>query len=237
MNFNVKAVRYEAAASIQRALAAWGSQWLEPDLHNRTVLEIGAGTGVFTHYLIERQAIVTATDIAPRMLMLGKLRFPQVNWQIMDGWCPSLGAFDRLYSASLLQWAEHPEALLRRWRACLNPGGRFLALFFIEESLSELSSLHPYLSPIQWRTQQEWKRCFAHAGLRVLRSERWQRVYTFASARALLRQLHDSGATTVPRIKTGRLRTLLRCYDSLFAVDGGVRSTWTFCRVEGDLSA
>ena len=232
LNFNSKAHTYEASALIQRELADWGAQWLEPTLKNKTALEIGAGTGIFTQYLVERSTNLTAIDIAPRMIEQGRRTLPQVNWQIADGWCIEPGSFDRLYSSSLLQWAKNPVEVLRHWRASLNSQGQLLVLLFIEESLSELRQIGPHLSPVQWRSRTEWETAFKKAGFVILRSEQKKRVYTFPSALALFRRLHSLGATEKMKRNPIQLRRVLRNYDARFQTDKGVTSTWTFFRIE-----
>lgn len=232
LNFNNKAHTYEASALIQRELADWGAQWLEPTLEGKTALEIGAGTGIFTRYLVGRSPSLTATDIASRMVEQGRRTLPQINWQLADGWRIKRGPFDRLYSSSLLQWAKDPVKTLRCWRACLNPRGRLLVLLFIKESLSELHQIDLHLSPVKWRSQTEWETAFIKAGFTILRSEQTTKIYTFASALDLFKRLHSLGATERAQRNPIQLRSVLRNYDARFQTDKGIPSTWTFYRIE-----
>ena len=234
MNFDSRAHRYEAAACIQHDLIQWGAGWIEADLHQRTVLELGAGVGALTRILVQRApARLVAVDVSPKMIALGRQAHPSAEWQLMDAWEPQLSGFDRIYSSSLLQWAPQPEASLRRWHACLNPGGRLFVLLFIQETLPELQQLVPHLRPVLWRSRDEWETHLIKAGLNVLRSEVLSKVYTFPSAVSLFRSFHHIGATQPWRLGTRALRRTLRHYEERFAeAGGGVRSTWTFYRVE-----
>ncbi|MGE0327074.1 MAG: class I SAM-dependent methyltransferase [Polyangiaceae bacterium] len=48
------------------------------------VAEVGAGTGRVTRHLVAVGANVTATEAAPGMLELGKLRVPEATWILAD---------------------------------------------------------------------------------------------------------------------------------------------------------
>ena len=233
MNFDSKAHSYESAASIQHDLVKWGTEWMEDTLNGRTVLEMGAGTGTLTRHLVQRTpARLIATDAAPRMLTLGQKACPTADWQLMDAWQPRLSGFDRIYSSSLLQWAPEPEAILRRWRVCLNPGGQLLALLFVEETLPELQQLVPHLRTIVWHSRTKWETYLVKAGFRILRAEAQMQNYAFPSAVTLFKSLHHIGATQPWQLGSRALRQILRLYEERFTTGDAVHSTWTFYRVE-----
>ena len=239
-SFNSRADTYAEAAVVQRDLAAWLAQWLEPAAATGRLgaLELGAGDGLFTERLAGRFDWLQAVDSAPRMVERGAFRVPGIHWLLGDAWTleptPSRQP-DRLYSASLLQWCPDPAAVLRRWRECLRPGGRALQGFYASPTLAEWHSLSPANSPFAWREPAAWLQHFRAAGWSVLRSETETREYRFPSAIDLLRFFHRTGATAPPRLSAGQLRTMLRELDRRHPSTNGTRGVpteWTFMRIE-----
>lgn len=243
--FNERADTYAQSAVVQRELAVWLAQWLEPAdaLGALTTLELGAGDGLFTRYLAERASGVTAIDSAPRMVERGAVLVPQVQWQCADAWRLEPGAIqsapvDRLYSSSLLQWCDDPVDVLNRWRLLVKPGGRMLHGFYVAPTLVEWESLSGIEPAAAWRTHEQWAEFFRAAGWQILRQDVEQRSFHFDSALSLLRFFHHTGAATPRRLGAGALRQLLAEYDRRFG-DGnsGVVSTWAFCRIEASLES
>lgn len=241
--FNERADTYAESAVVQRELAAWLAQWLEPAeaVGALTALELGAGDGLFTRRLVERIGRVTAIDSASRMVERGAVLVPQARWRCADAWRLEPDAIgtapvDRLYSSSLLQWCDDPVDALYRWRPLVKPGGRMLHGFYVAPTLAEWESLSGIEPAVAWRTHEQWSELFHAAGWRVLRQEVDKRTFRFDSALALLRFFHRTGAATLRRLGAGALRRLLAEYDRRFG-DGksGVTSTWAFCRIEASL--
>jgi len=236
MRFDACAHRYGAHARIQSDLAKWLAQWL-PCLPRRAgrVLEYGAGDGLFTHHLPHDFTEVKAVDASPRMVALGRAALPAVNWEVGDAWEAAGAAppYDAIVSASLLQWCPCPERVLASWGSLLPPGGRMLHGFYVAPTLPELATLAgPEASPLEWRSASQWRDYFKARGLHIERSEVRERVYSFENARALMRHLHGIGAVQAGHLGAGRLRRLLRDYDTEFAhPEGGVYTTWSFFRV------
>jgi len=236
LGFDRKAGCYDTHAHVQRDTAAWVAEWLPAAGAFGTCLEFGAGTGNFTRHLATRFATLEASDHAPAMVAQGRRCFPMIEWSERDAWNPTdlPGAWDFVASCSLLQWASDPTAVLSRWRRLLRPGGRQLSGIYIAPSLPEFGALLPERRPFPWRTADDWRGHFAAAGFGAIRVETRTREYIYPDARALMRQLHGTGATlTGDPLPPGRLKTLLRDYDRVHGrADGGVPATWTFCRIE-----
>lgn len=235
-HFQEKAARYEAGARVQAFMARWLAQWLEaPSPPGALAWELGAGTGLFTRQLLRRGLAVRASDLAPAMVAQGRRRCPSAQWEVRDGWRLPRGVCDRLYSASFLQWAESPRDVLANWAAALCPGGRMLHGLYTGGTLAELRALLPVASPVKWLTAAEWLGQVSGAGLRVRRHESSRRVVRYASARALLRSLHDTGVTGTPALGAGGLRELMRHYEARFRhPGGGVVATWELLRFEAE---
>lgn len=234
--FDRKAGSYDTHAHVQRDTAAWVAEWLPAAGEFGGCLEFGAGTGNFTRHLAGRFATLEASDHAPGMVAEGRRRFPEARWRERDAWAPddANGAWDFVASCSVLQWAVDPVDVLMRWRRILRPGGRQLSGIYIAPSLPEFGALMPERRPFPWRTAEAWRESYASAGFSAIRLETHTREYVYPNARALMRQLHGTGATVVgDAVPAGRLVKLLRDYEREYArPDGGVPATWTFCRVE-----
>jgi malonyl-CoA O-methyltransferase len=234
--FDRKAASYDTHAHVQRDTAAWVAEWLPARGSFTTCLEFGAGTGNLTRHLRSRFSMLEASDHAPGMVTQGRHTFPDVNWSQRDAWNPDSpsGKWDFVTSCSLLQWATDPIDVLSRWRRVLRPGGRLLSGIYIAPSLPEFGALMPDRRPFPWRTADEWQHSFKEAGFYLIKVETHTREYLYPNARALMRQLHGTGATVMGApLPSGRMVRLLHDYDRVHARPGGVPATWTFCRIQG----
>jgi SAM-dependent methyltransferase len=247
--FDESADTYAEHALVQRAMARWLGEWLEPaeSLRQLRALELGAGDGCFTRHLAERTSSLTAIDEAPRMVQRGRDAVPSVHWRVGDAWTIGAKPVDRLYSASLLQWCPTPREALAQWRRVVQPGGRMLHGFYVAPTLWEWESLAGPSRGLTWRTAEEWDVAFREAGWGVLRHEVERRRVRFESALALLRFFHKTGAATTVGMSAGTVRRILREYEARFAWRGrsvetdeecarslsyGIVSTWAFFRIE-----
>jgi hypothetical protein len=168
------------------------------------------------------------------MIDEGRQHLPGVDWRTGNAFGLPAACCDRLYSSSLLQWATDTDAVARNWSSALKLDGRMLHGIFVAPTLPELAEIDRSVSPVYWRTTEEWLRAFAEAGLEILRWEQTSRVQKHPSAHALLRELHDTGVTRERALLgPGRLMRLMKNYESLYGLpEGGVRSTWSLLRVE-----
>lgn len=232
-SFSRAASNYRSHAKAQAALGDWLEEWLPVERTGR-VVEIGAGTGLFTERISDWPGGITATDISPAMCAAGGELLPQVDWQVMAAERPLAGPWAWIISSGMLQWLQAPDEVFATWRNCLVPGGRILAGLFAAESLPELRAVSGGCDPLVWRTPEVWRRSLMHAGLRIVRDDVMTQRIIYGSARGFLRTLHGVGAAPVRRFSVSRMRRLLQDYDAQFTEDGGVRATWTFYRFEAE---
>lgn len=230
-SFNRAARHYDSYAFVQQDLAAWLAEWLPEDRRGRAI-EVGAGTGIFTRKLLPWQGSLLATDASASMVAHGKSAVREALWEVADAnRLPNLPA-DWIFSSSFLQWAEDPVETFAHWRSRLATQGRILAGFFISPTLPELREASGRPGPLDWRDSARWIAAIEKAGLSALRVETLERVYHFQSSLYLFRLLHRVGAAPIRQFTGGELRRIVRRYDEAFAEEEGVRSTWTFLRVE-----
>ena len=230
MRFEACAHTYDDHASPQRAFAALVAGFIGASAEEG-VLELGAGTGALTRHVVATAAAVHATDASPAMVGVGQRRVPGAKWAVLDAFHEPLPQSGLQVSSGLLQWAEHPVAVLRNWRAALPRGGRMVHAFPCVPCLAEWRSLVPQ-SPVQWRDESAWRRVFADAGLRIHRTGTWSLRPSFPSALDMVRGLHLSGVTARPHLNAGQLRHALRRYDQQFHDPQGVFATWVWMAVE-----
>ena len=137
MRFDTCADSYDAHAAPQRAFAAKVAEFIGP-VPETQIIEFGAGTGALTRHLCHAaKTEVHATDASPAMVARGRVAVPAAQWSALDAFQASLSAAGLQVSSGLLQWAEDPVEVLRRWKAAIAPGGRMAHAVPCEPCLSE----------------------------------------------------------------------------------------------------
>jgi glycosyltransferase involved in cell wall biosynthesis len=137
--------------SLERAQSfnRWMAEAIAPYVGAR-VLEIGAGIGNITTWLLPRDFYV-ASDINPqyldylRNLSLGKPYFDVSRIDLEDPQCfePWAGRFDTVVCLNVLEHVRDPLAALRNMHAALAPGGR--AVIYVPQGQQRYSSLDEVL--------------------------------------------------------------------------------------------
>jgi malonyl-CoA O-methyltransferase len=144
--FERAAGTYDASAALQNEV---GNRLVERldfiRLQPRRILDLGAGTGVFTRVLGRRyrKADVTALDIAPAMLQRARARG---GWwhrpRCVCGDAEALpfadASFDFIFSNLMLQWCADLPATLRELLRVLAPDGLLMFTTLGPDTLGEL---------------------------------------------------------------------------------------------------
>ncbi len=131
--------RYDQGPALNaRWFAEWDAVFAQLYAFQLTgaVLELAAGTGIWTQQLLRTASTVTAVDAAPEMLAINqaKVASPRVTYVLADlfSWQP-----ERVYDALFFGfWISHVpreqlDAFLRSCWTWLRPGGK---LFFVDET-------------------------------------------------------------------------------------------------------
>jgi len=232
-SFTRAAQTYRRHADVQRALAAWVGAWLPINRTGRAI-ELGAGPGIFTEWLLPWSDEFVATDVSPEMCAIGRAVVPQASWRTMAAEAPTDGPWDWIFTSSMLQWVHAPADVFAACRSQLAPGGKILGGLFVSGSLPELGELAPEIGPVRWRTAESWRAMIELGGLKLVRDEVCTHVQEYASALAFWRSLHGVGAAPERRLSSGALRRLLRLYQLHFGGAHGTRATWMFYRFEAE---
>jgi glycosyltransferase involved in cell wall biosynthesis len=137
--------------SLERAQSfnRWMAESIAPYIGAR-VLEIGAGIGNITSWLVPRDLYV-ASDINPhyldylRNLALGKPYLQVSRIDLEDPRCfePWAGKFDTVVCLNVLEHVRDPLLALRNMRDALEPGGR--AVIYVPQGQKRYSSLDEVL--------------------------------------------------------------------------------------------
>lgn len=233
MRFDQHAQNYERDAHIQRQVAHWCAEWVETDLRDFSAIEFGAGPGVFTRELVRRHSHrLIATDISLPMIQQGQQNLPQVEWCPADAWAPPPAQVDRIYSTSLLQWAQNPTAVFKSWRQLMSPGGRLLISVFVEGSMLELVESCPQLIPLAWLPEWNWITACEAGGFQVTRWGLLGKRLFFPTAAQALRSVHRIGACPSQLCSPSTLKAGLRAYETQFRQEQGVPISWRALRLE-----
>lgn len=122
------------------------------DGDGRTAVDIAAGNGNAAVALNARGWRVTATDLAPRMIELGRARTgSDVEWQRAD--MTELpfgdGAFDLAVSTFGMIFAPEPPVAIAEARRVLKPGGRLILTVWSENGhIADMTNaMSPWLPP------------------------------------------------------------------------------------------
>lgn len=172
------------------SVTAWAAEHVDGV---RTVLDLGAGTGVGTLALAEQfsRARIVAVERAPHMLeRLAAIRaeLPAGRLEVvaadLDAAWPALGPADLAWAASSLHEVADPQRVLARVHDALRPGGLVVIVemdalprFLPDDVGSGPSGLearcHRALTAAGWNAVPDWAPVLDGAGLEVVAQRRF----------------------------------------------------------------
>lgn len=93
------------------------------------VLDLGCGSGVFSHYLSKLGMKMTAVDISSKLVELGRQRYPDVVFQTGDAENLEFkdGTFDCIFLGGVIHHFPNPHNLIKEAARVLKPAGSFYA--------------------------------------------------------------------------------------------------------------
>lgn len=162
-HFNHAAVSYDEAAVLQREVAAHLDERLDLiTLAPKTILDVGAGTGILTEKLVERypKAQVLALDLSIQMLQRAHTHLTRPKWPALpkaltdtfnltrpgatclNGDAAQLpladDSVDLITTNLMLQWCDDLDAVFQEFRRVLRPEGLLMLTTFGPDTLKEL---------------------------------------------------------------------------------------------------
>jgi SAM-dependent methyltransferase len=227
--FDLAAPYYLQYADIQFYSALKLSLYMPHNFYGN-IIEMGAGPGVFTQYLLPWKDSLVVTDLSEKMCLHGKKRYPSLNWKQMDACTPISGPWDLICSSSMLQWSVNPDKLFLQWRNVMAPDGYILGSLFIKGSLNQWYEAIGFNTSLIWRTEHYWQQTLNRSGLSIIKQETEIKEIFYPSAIDALKSIHYVGAPPVPRLGAGQLRRIINDYKQNFGSNLGIPVTWVIYR-------
>ena len=165
-NFSKSASSYDDHAEVQKECAK-KLLGLIRKKHFPRILEIGCGTGVYTHMLREKydNAEITAVDISDEMIKIAREKIPRkgIDFIAADGEQVEVdGKFDLITSNASFQWFENLGTAFRLFRSSLAEGGTLCFSMYGPETFKELEEVfkhhfgsHQWLSSTKFTSREE----------------------------------------------------------------------------------
>lgn len=242
--FSAAAGTYDDCAVIQERVAGRIVELMSDVQSAGPILEIGCGTGLLTRKLAKASptAEIHALDISGRMIEEAARRLPlhpRVSWieaDLRDYSGPR--PYPVIVSSSSLHWIEPLGDALAAVSALAGPGSCFVAVFMLRDSLRELHQARRHAAPgkepaARLGNFETIREILGEMGWTIRVASEDTLVERHASARALLRSLHDRGVTggAVSRsrypLTRGDLNRLKDYYDAHNRhAAGGVAATY-----------
>ncbi len=209
--FSRAAKTYDQHAAFQRDVGERLLEYFPLDLSNKTVIDLGCGTGYFSQELLKRGAKVICCDLSGQMLASAQQRCGDDGVSYLQADAESLplidNSVDLVFSSLALQWCEDLSLPLREVSRVTKPGGQAYVSTLLEGSLCEL--------------KQAWGKIDSH-----------QHVNDFASINQIKVALAQSGCTTHQL----DLPAITVWYNSAFALMRdlkGIGATYVHGRAQG----
>lgn len=173
-HFSQAAPSYDDAAILQKTVAERVDERLElTTLNPLVVVDVGAGTGLLTHKVIQRypQAQHIAIDLSEAMLAQARerLKAPKFKWLPQHLWSKN-GAqlvnadayalpladqsVDLLVSNLMLQWCDDLDRVFREFRRVMRPQGLLMFTTFGPDTLKELKQAWAAADPLGQHVNQ-----------------------------------------------------------------------------------
>ncbi|RHJ92603.1 malonyl-[acyl-carrier protein] O-methyltransferase BioC [Bacteroides sp. AM07-16] len=193
-------------------------------------LEIGCGSGGFTHLLQQMlpEADWTLNDLCPESLSAAALHCPHSAHLVTgDAESAELGTgYDLIASTSAFQWFRRPQGFVRKLAAMQPPGGTLLFTTFLPGNLQEVKEITG--RGLTYPSAGQWKEWLAHSyRIEVCRDETIRLL--FGNPLEVLRHLKYTGvtATGTGQWTRGMQADFISRYNKQFSTGDG-RVTLTY---------
>jgi len=202
-SFAAAALRYDAAASLQRQVATRLLQLFPLQAQAGAVMDLGCGTGFLSGLLstqLQAQHLY-AVDIAQAMLQACRLKqYPITGYVCADAeYLPfAADSFQQIYASLALQWCQNLTAVFSDCRRVLQTGGHLSFATFGPDTLCELKQAwrqvddYPHVN--EFYSLEHISACLRQAGFAGLQTDIQLYQPTYPSVLALMRELKQIGA-------------------------------------------
>jgi len=138
----------------------------QENLKDKTLLDGGCGTGLFTKRAIERKAKVTSIDIAPKLVELTKKKNPDTNG--IEASLLNLpfenDTFDYVISSDVIEHTTNPYHATTELIRVLKPGGKICitvpnrTFWFFSVKIANLLKIRDYQGYENWVHYKEFRK-------------------------------------------------------------------------------
>lgn len=219
---------YEHHATAQREIASRLLELLKDFAPHKIdcVLEIGCGSGVYTHMLQKH--------LSAKQWHINDLCEACSNYVAADFFLagdienvPLDASYDLVTSASTFQWIANPALLLRKLNACLKTGGILAFSTFTPNNLFQIRTLTQ--AGLVYPSIEAWQKLLHQNGFQTNHISDHAITLTFDNARAVLKHLQHTGVTaTQKHIWTkNRLLDFETQYRNRYETNGKLPLTYT----------
>lgn len=120
---------YDSQHAFVWELAGQILTWLNPRTGER-ILDLGCGTGHLTARLATDGATVLGIDSSETMIRSAQKAYPDLEFRVDDARTFTVAEpYDAVFSNATLHWIPEADLVVKRVKAALRPGGRFVAEF------------------------------------------------------------------------------------------------------------
>jgi len=136
------------------------------NLKDKSLLDAGCGTGLFTRRAIERNAKVTSIDIAPKLVELTKKKNPDTN--AIEASLLNLpfenDTFDYVISSDVIEHTTNPYDATKELIRVLKPGGKICitvpnrTFWFFSVKIANLLKIRDYQGYENWVHYNEFRK-------------------------------------------------------------------------------
>ncbi|WP_165311718.1 malonyl-ACP O-methyltransferase BioC [Vibrio ziniensis] len=240
--FSKAAASYDKHAAFQRDVGHRLLQKLPADLTGLRVLDLGCGTGYFSHQLKCLGATVVCADLSPAMLEQAQLRCGDDAMTYVLADAESLpfsdGDFDIVFSSLALQWCDDLSVPLSEIRRVLKPLGRAYFSTLLDGSLIELKrswakiDFHQHVN--DFISFNQVKIALAQAEISKHHLNSPSMIVWYDTAFELMRDLKGIGANHIhsrTQGLTGRraLTRVEQAYEQFRSQQGSLPATYQVC--------
>ncbi|SFJ26450.1 malonyl-ACP O-methyltransferase BioC [Thermoflavimicrobium dichotomicum] len=254
--FNQAVATYDRHALVQRKMAEQLVKLLPRSEEKLRILEIGCGTGIFTHLLVQAfsNSTIVAVDIAEEMVNKARSLLNQAkNIQFVVGDIEALdlskfAPFDFIVSNATIQWFQDKPKTIQKLSRVLSPNGWMITSTFGPQTFRELSDVFrrkeeelgfpSTLHHLPLLALDDWKQIWKQAGLENVDGiEQFHRL-EYPDCYTFLKAVKAVGASySENRLRLSQSRKLLgqvmRMYDQIYQVANGVYATYHILYVTG----
>jgi SAM-dependent methyltransferase len=142
-----------------------------PEGNGRTVLDVGCGNGYLGALLAERGYVVTGIERSGGWSPPFPSSVRLIEADLEDGVPPIEATFNYVLCADILEHLPHPEAMLRRLKDMVRPGGLLIS------SLPNSGNIYFRLNVLAGRFPQHDKGLFDRTHIRFYTWTGWTRLF------------------------------------------------------------